>query len=929
MTQAQRIQGNTYEETLLVFTYPGVGSYYISAQFKGDRVLLPVGELFNVLGFFYERMPEGFGIQGGFEQWEPTWRIDPVGQTIWVEGQTFRLEAEEVFLGETDFYLNPARFEQHFGLVFTVNPLNLQLSLNAQRALPVLQKRKRDAERDRRLGQLGQRQKEDYVLSHPLRRDLFRGGMVDYQLASTISTEGFLNFARLGFGAELLGGDVLLAASGFQGDQGMRGFLQQARWRYVFEGGMRPDDNVEIATASLGVIPTTGITAAQVLGVAVSNDPVIPRLNFGTYLVDGFTEPDSEVELFVNGQLLAFERAQEDGYFKFDMPLTYGSVRVLLRFFTPQGEIFTEERQIQIPFNFLPKGFLSYNVQSGFLQDPQSLTFTDRLGFSSVLAYGVRDHLTFRVGTEANLDTLGQQMNPYAGFSARIYDQYLLNVDVQPGRLYQAAASVFYPSNASVNLQFTEYDGASMFNPGGLLREANANTFYPFLIGKQQSGIRLGANRFWRPMGDHVTGINADFNSRVGRVIGRIGYRGIGLGVETGGRVARHLINSSLTYTLPRLPGFPVFVRGMFLRGQIIYSADERVPLNLSASLSQTLFKRGRLNLNYDRQVASGSNLWQVSFFYDFTPLRFINQSTVRGKQVSTSTSVFGSVAYDPSNRQPYFTNREQIGLSGAAFRMFIDENDNGVYDEGEEVVPAKGVRLNLSANAALGKDGILRVTQLQSYWKYQVTLDQKFFADPTLAAQQDGFAFIAPPNHIQLIDIPLYRTGVIEGVLLNEEGGEMKPKGGMRLRVERALMDEEDGLRWELTETLKTFSDGSFYTYNLRPGTYRLRPDEQQLAYMMRVFDEANSNAVFTIRALADGDFVEGLRVELAPSDKEEESRYPHELRQRVHRLTEEAEAAYARKDFENAWNLAREAHLLIPSAEREALMNKSKAKF
>jgi tetratricopeptide (TPR) repeat protein len=112
------------------------------------------------------------------------------------------------------------------------------------------------------------------------------------------------------------------------------------------------------------------------------------------------------------------------------------------------------------------------------------------------------------------------------------------------------------------------------------------------------------------------------------------------------------------------------------------------------------------------------------------------------------------------------------------------------------------------------------------------------------------------------MIDVPLYRTGIIEGhVFSKAANGTLNGVGGLRLQ----LIGEEGR-----SETIRTFSDGGFYSYGLIPGKYYLQIDPQQLAFIQKAAEP--SVLEFEIQALSDGDYLEGLDFMLV--DKEEDTR-------------------------------------------------------
>ena len=841
-------------EVLLNFNYPAVGNVYLTGVFFGDVAYLPVGEVLSLLYIPSERNSSGKGLQGAYPTKNETWSIDPVTNRLIIKGKSETLEADKYYLGELDLFLHPDYFKRIFGITFTINTYALSVSMKSDYVLPIEERQKRESIRK----QLQQRTSQDSALApliYERERKALSLGVLDYNLNYT-ATDGGNNLGLfLNAGMELLGGDLQGSYNGNINNGNLLNSFSGLRWRYVLPGGMRPEKNVGLASFSVGQVNTTSFSnAANLVGVSVTNNPVIPRLDLDVFVIDGTTVPDSEVELLIGGQLVDFTRADEVGYYRFNAPVTYGTVRLSTRIYTPQGEVIVQDRQIQVPFSFLPKGFVGYNFQAGLPQ----FTF-DSLGTTLAthadISYGITNALTVRAGADQGEIFGDQAIYPVFGLSARLFQQYLLNVDALPDRYYRANASVFYANNTSINAQFTEYNPNSAFNFRGQTRDANLNVFYPFKILGKFSGFRVTGERIWFDTGLGVNNYQLDLNTQINRVVLRLNYRGGARGLvndpENPTQNQFGLLTSSLTYTLPRSPGIPVYVRGLFLRGQFRYSTLFDQGESVSFLLSQTLFKNGRFTLGYDRELIRDVSQFQIGFLYDFNSLRTSTQYSKRSNGYAFQQGFSGSLAYDPAGKSILPSNRDQITRSGATVRLFVDTNENGIYDAGEEIVPAKAVRLDRSANILIGSDGILRITQLQSYWKYRLDIDIAALPNPNLAPKLKSFSFIAEPNRYRQIDIPLYQTGIIDGSVLVERDGKQQGQGGLRLELMRAGEAEP-------IEIIRTFSDGSFYSYGLLPGKYKLRVDAKQLEFMQ--VESQPSELEFEIKALADGDYLEGL---------------------------------------------------------------------
>ncbi|WP_288371026.1 hypothetical protein [uncultured Algoriphagus sp.] len=851
-------------EALLTFSHPSIGQYYVNAVFFGDVAFLPLGEFLSLTEIPYEQTDNKLGLQGVYPSPKEIWKIDPVAGFIWINGVSEPLPADKFYLGELDLFVHPEYFQRIFGMEFTVNPYALSLSLKSEQALPIEEKMKREAIRKKLMAR-GEHQ-GDVPMAFPRDRSILGLGMMDYAVNFDQSSGNTVTTFQLRAGGEFLGGDIQGAYTGSVDAEGLSSQFSGLRWRYVLPGGLKPNKNVLLSSITLGQINTTSLTdAVSLTGFSLTNNPVIPRQELDVYVIDGYTERDSEVELLIGGQLVDFMRADEVGYYRFNAPVTYGTVRLTLRIYTPQGEVIIQDRQLQIPFSFLPKGFLAYNIQGGRLQNAADSLPSDLVGHAD-LAFGLSKSTTIRAGVNYG-DYFGiSRQNTSFGLSTRLFQQYLFNVDYLPERYYRANASVFYANNINISAQATEYltlpdeENASS-QP---IRDANLNAFLPFKLFGRFSGIRFGGEKQWL-MDGYKGNLQADFNMQLGKLAARFNYRaqlfGQGSGDDLSSEFAPGVLTGSFTYSLPRSPSLPVFVKGMFIRSQVRYNTASSQLSNLNIQVSQTLFKLGRLSMAYDRDLVNGNGQFQIGFLYDFNFFRSSSQFSKRKGDYSVRQSISGSIGIDPVAGALLPSNRDQVSRSGVSVRMFIDENENGKFDKGEEIVPAKAVRLDKSGNMLLGSDGVLRITQLQSYWTYTLEIDTQSLPDPTLAPKEKKFGFVAEPNRFKVIDIPLYRTGIIEGaVLMKQKSGE-QGIGGLRL----LLTKKGTG---ELIETLRTFADGSYYAFGLLPGNYQLEIDPKQLEFLNANVDQ--SIIEFEIKPLIDGDYLENLNFTLSKIEEE-----------------------------------------------------------
>jgi hypothetical protein len=840
------------EEVLLTLRHPATGHIYINClyDYQSNVTFLPVTELFSRLEINYEPETRKFTIRGNFITSSNPYVVNLQSMRITLGKESWDITPDDFRIGTTDYFLSPQIFEEIFGLNFTVNMIHLYLSLETTHILPVQERKARERNRNRMESR--ELLREDYPLGYDRKRSVLGGTMVDYSITGNYTGQAQSLGYNLTGGMEVLGGDLQGTLTGFQSASGFSSMYSNGlRWRYAIR------DNDFISGIMAGQLNTTGLQPLAIKGLAITNDPIEPRRMYETYVIDGNTEPESEVEIYINERLTDYTRADELGYYRFDVPVTYGTTRISLRIFTPSGEIITTDRQLQVPFTFLPRGVVSYNLQAGKAEDYLADSLQNDWVAHGNVALGVSHWLTASAGAQH----LGAEFFPddvfyYGSLSARIAKQYLLNLDVAPENYYRMAGSVMYTSNLSLNFNYTRFDGPGIFNAWGAKEELSANIYLPFSILGINSGLRIGGEHTILE-NSQLTRFRADLSSRLGRVNLRLNYRGnLVSDIETG-NYGEGILTTALTYTISRSSGIPVYARGMFVRGLAQYDTRRNQMQTNELQLSKTIFNTGRLNMGAVYNYISKTIAVQLGFTLDLNKVRSTTTVNSLNREVTARQSLNGSVGWDMPNRRMVLNNRQQVGRSAASVLLFVDNNNSGTYDAGDQLVPLRGVKLDRTATMEPGRDTILRITQLQSYYKYNLSINRNAFSDPTLVPLKNEFSFIADPNQYKRIEIPCYRGGIIEGMVLIKRNDKSSGQGGLRL-----ILKATEGM---FEVIIRSFSDGGFYAMDLPPGKYTLGVDPTQLGFLGM---KQEAVLEFEILAKAEGDYLEGLKIILIENE-------------------------------------------------------------
>ena len=844
------------EEVLLSFRHPAIGNVYVNSLYdtNTNQVFLPVIELFSLLEINYQPETTQFTIRGNFITPDTPYSINLSAMEVQLGKTAYPISPSDFRLGETDYYLSPAVFGEIFKLNFTVEIAALMLSLETTHKLPVQERKAREQNRDRMEG--GDYTQDDFPLTYDLKRNLLGGAMLDYSVTGDYSADTRnLGYTFTG-GMEGLGGDLQGTISGAASGMGLNSMHANGlRWRYAIR------DNNWLSGVMLGQSSTTGLQPVAMRGVSLTNDPIEPRRMYDTYVIDGHTEADSEVELYVNERLTDFKRADELGYYRFDVPVTYGTTRLSLRIYTPSGELIVTDKQMQVPFTFLPKGVLSYNIQAGRVESYYAESMPGNWVAHGNVALGLTNWLTASAGSQFLGDSWqAANLMYYGNLSARLFKQYLLSIDAAPDNFYRFTGSVMYTNNISLNINYTRYDGISLFNARGATDELMANFYVPLQVFGLKTGLRFSGQHIVLPTGSY-TDFNADMNARLGKVDLRFNYRDNFQysPVNEATLYGEGVLSTILTYTIAQTPGIPVFVRGMYLRAQNSHNIRQNKWLESNLELSRTVFKKGRITFSMAYSNLRSALSAQLGLILDLNRVRSTSMISSVGRAVSARQSFNGTVGWDVNNNALQLSNRQQVGRSAASVVLYVDNNNSNSYDAGDQLLPYRGIKLDRTTRVEVGKDSILRITQLQSYYKYNLMVNRNAIPDPTLVPLVDKFSFIADPNQYKRIEIPFYRGGTIEGAVLVHRQEEVTGQGGLRL-----LLKAQEG---DYESIVRTMSDGGFYVMDLAPGTYTMSVDPAQLAILKVKQAEVLR---FRIEALAEGDYKEGLTIRLVAVEED-----------------------------------------------------------
>jgi cell division protein FtsN len=848
------------QEVFLQFRHQGVVNTYVSALYHQDQFYLSVTDLFEALRIDLTVDTGRLTLTGNYLG-RGTYTINLESRQARFLDREVTLTADDYAITEFGYYLLPEIFYQLFEQEFSVDFSNLAVTLETDDTMPVVAQRERERQRERVLRTQRELRREFYPLQFGRNPQVLNGGFLDYNLTANLNEAGnSYNFSS-SIGSELAGGDLQGTVFGNYSATATSLRSSGLRWRY----GVR--DNPWVSTVVAGQTVAEGLSPVSYTGINITNDPIEPRFIYDETVLSGTVEPDSEVELYRNNTLVDFTQADGSGLYRFSIPLTYGTSNYSIRVYSPAGEMTQRDTRLQIPFNFLPPGEITYRVNAGRLDNPIAGSTERGMLAKGFVNTGITDRFTATGGVEY-FEDFHEGLPTFVGrLSSRLGDSYLLSMEAANDAFYRVTGNVIYPNNMSLNVDYTHYNvQGGIYNPSRNHSSMRANIFTPIELGTLPLYLRWSVTNEQRQTGS-VTRYRVDLNTRLGRANIRLGYRDSQLGTLQWQTTPVARANAAVTYNFPRSRSVPGFLQGVFARAQTNYIPAQSRIEDAELQVSRSISRRGRFQASAGRNFIGDFNLFRFTLTFDFSSFRTNTTARATRTASTVSQSVRGSVGYDTHHNNLLFTNRQQVGRSGVAVRMFVDNNNSGTFDEGDELIPENAIRIDRAGGSSYSRGGVNYISQLQPYRQYNMTVNKGQINNPLLVPALEQFSIVTDPNQFKLIEIPFYMSGIVDGMVYRERtDGTTEGLGGLRLYLTQTNVPE--GVE-PFSQEIRTFSDGSFYTYEIPPGDYTLQVDPSQLNFL-NVKPEPEE-LEFTVRALAEGDFVEGLEINLVPADRED----------------------------------------------------------
>lgn len=805
-------------------------------------------------------------VSGFFIKEENTYSLDVKSGTYSVRGKTFDFPENSIIVrnvgqGLGDIYVTPELINEIWPLDIELDQselsINILTPLNLPRDLEIERERKRNKifGRDDVIDELSgldlQYVKNNYrAFSLPVLN-------INDNVVRNNRTNEVRNVLGLSGRSDLLGFSANYNTSiEFKGQDTPEVKFARARFErknlsgYDLPWGLQKVEWGDIASSPSEFV-SSSITGR---GLSFSNAERTRPTSFDEITVEGFAEPDWEVEVYRGNKLLDFGIVDERGEYRFEnIPLIFGANQIRVVLYGPQGQIEERIESHPISGNMLLPG--KTEIQGSFLDTNEELIRVN--DSQDRLAQGLTSHLRVDHGINKWISAFGTIIEtPF--FQEDISRDPGTEIDK---RYYTAGATVSALGGIGQVELYKEEDG------GNAADFQYANKF---------AGIRYNLR----------SALFNDFNSKE-----------VGFGNEAKTFEGEVRLNTRLDSDFLGNYGLNFeYLREKFENGTLLESYDTGISTSLSPKLrvshdtsTQLLDKKHTSStgvLNFDSRLSPQWNLRSI-LTYDIFPEKELSRANLnlryRPKKNERLTASFDasrnvdigenslamSTTYDfekflgtfrlaweeddgvnygiraSTSLGPFGDNNEYIASSTnltnnktVKSHVFLDENMDGIYNGNDQVIPDAKILVNnrRSRDDEADEDGYIFIENAGTEGLAVLRVDEDSMSNQLFKGAIDGYKTVlrsVEPNPI--FNLPVVMTGIIDGAVYLANG---EPAPGVRLQLVNAKGAVSD-------ETITSF-DGFYIFEFVRPGTYHVQVDPTQQVYTQPRFVEVTSTDLF-----------------------------------------------------------------------------------
>lgn len=805
----------------------------ILAEYTQNRLILSMRDFLQMMDFPIKFDDSGQSASGWYINEEQLFSLSVENNEVETAQGIFSL-SDYVAVRDGDIFVPVGEIEDWFGIRLHVKTDELRIGIDSEQLFPV-QERLRRQEREFKRNVVPPVRYDQVAKEY----EAFTPPYVDFSTNNSFRRDGTTDAQtkRASFtlrsAGDFLGGTL---KSNINGDN--QGGVDNARFNYS-KTSLEPEllGPLKARTYELGDVvatrlPLTGGAGIEA-GMRVTNRDPLNGTIFPTTQITGDARPGWDVELYREGVLVDFKTVDEQGFYSFDdVRLFLGDNSFKLVLYGLQGQV--EERLLEVPVNtdqLTNRGGV-YDVSiTGSDSEILDLTDTSTGSFIDnpdedephiVARYerAVGDKSAVGIGFRSRSED-GVRNNYLQGSFSTAYGPSLFNLDTAINDEGHGAAEGTWRRNfgeghelrSSLLLATDDYAPESS-SGDNVVVQGRVNLTGPFTSLGEKSRYSVFSNFRQSTGGSDSYSAGLTSTNRIGKT-----------SLNQNLRFQRDRFRKESTDRFSGSTFLSRYVGGNNFRFVADYEIEpERELDTLRASVTRVISSGLDGIFEFRRDIEEKFNTatlgvnWQNEHIRVSPQVGYDTDGTLTAR-LSTTT------AFVPDRRGGFdFVSRSVTELGGVSAFVFVDQNGNGVFDEGE--LPVENAKVNAVQgvqSAISDADGIALISQLRENQLTDLVLEPESLEDPFWVPAQDNVSVRPRPGYVAKLNFPVVNAGEIDGFV----HAQLPDGERFRLRGVSLKLYDVNGIEQKVT---KSGADG-FYLFSLvKPGKYYLMVDGDTL---------------------------------------------------------------------------------------------------
>lgn len=787
---------------------------------RKDYLLVPLGYMSEILDLAVE-VDIGTGIAKGFVFNESnTFYLDASRGEVIIKGVRATYNKLLVYVLDDDIYVDGSLLSQWFDITINADLFASSITFKSKNQFPFILRMQREEKIAKTRAQLNA--DVPYYPYHYEPYDMLSVPFIDQTFESanryggtdttnTLNSTTYMTADLLGMSSSLYlfaSEDVVLNNSRFtlgkkDPESELLGFAKASE--YAMGSIIEPR------------LKNITVPGDQEPGALISNFPLNQQAEYDRHRFIGNLLPGWEVELYHNDRLIGYQSIPIEGQYDFDdVPILFGRNYFRLVFYGPQGQVREQEEIFELGQSLTKKGQHYYRALA---------SDNERGGSRATAQYdvGLSDQISASfIGASIPLNTSATTVEQHnyvqagiRGFWESLFATVDVIDDIDGGEainfdLQTGFGSTLFKFNHTILNHFfsEEYQlSAQEFKDNTEIRVDT--TIPPSFLPRIPFSLELR-------MSDFESG-----NDR-NELINLLSLQTYGLSLSN---QLTYVENSAAENYFIGTFGLSSYIHGTGVRGTVSYALQ---PVEEVTTVDITVRPRlyNQFQFTYGLNHSLVADLTQVSASVSKAVGKYNLSFGARydTDEVFSLDARFSiGIGREPREKEWESNALAIAGRGSVSARVFLDNNQDGLFNEGDEPIEDVGFTLNGGyEKTKTDVNGIAYITGIPEHRPVNLAIKTATLSDPLWTAALDGVRIVPRPGQAMQLDFPIFTNGEIDGTVYLIRGDKEIPAG--RVKVE--IVDKHGRvIRFATTEY-----DGFYVISNIPLGEYTVRISPAQL---------------------------------------------------------------------------------------------------